>query len=408
LITAKYAGVEVAVPKFELGKDNKTEAFLAKNPNGKLPVLDTPQGPLFESNAIARYLARLRPDAALYGSSFYESALVDQWIEFSTNELEPARSVWLYTVSGALPSQNPKPLQEAKKDVENALRILDQHFLTHTYLVGNTVTLADITIFTALLDLYAKVLAPVIQNKFANLFRWLNTIGHQTHVASVVGQLVFATEEAQPTKLTKAAFAPAAQKPAAIAGAAAPKPAAKPATKPADDEDDDDKPKPKPKSALDELPPSPMVLDTMKKLAFSKRPMLPDFFEQFWPQFDAAGYSWYVFHYKYNSENTVFFKTGNLVGGFVQRSDAARKYSMGVINVYGNKDEETPPFKVSGAWLFRGPGISAEMTEENPDCEYYEWKKMDCSSEKDRQLIKDQFMAENLDNEPILDRRYFK
>lgn len=398
LIAAKYVGVEIKTPAFEFGVFNKTPEFMAKNPSGKVPVLDTENGSIYESNAIARYVARMRPDAGLLGASFYENALVDQWIDYSTNELEPARGVWVYTIMGALPSQNPKPLQEAKKDVEKALAILDAHFLHNTFLVGNHVTLADITVFCALLEGYTKLFAPALQKKFANVLRWFNTVANQPQVAAVVGKVTFATAEAQPAKAApaKKEAAPKEEKPKA---AAAPKPAA---------DDEDEKPAPKKTNPLDELPASPMVLDTIKKLAFSQRPILSDFFEQLWPQFDAAGYTWYVFHYKYNSENTVYFKTGNLIGGFVQRSDAARKHSMGVINVYGNEDEETGPFKVSGAWLFRGPGVSAEMIEENPDSEYYEWKKVDVSTPEGKQLIKEQFMAEQLEGEKVLDRRYFK
>ncbi|KAL0909400.1 hypothetical protein M5K25_020274 [Dendrobium thyrsiflorum] len=42
------------------------------NPIGKVPVLETPDGPVFESNAIARYVTRLKADNPLYGSSLIE------------------------------------------------------------------------------------------------------------------------------------------------------------------------------------------------------------------------------------------------------------------------------------------------------------------------------------------------
>ena len=412
LIPAKYAGIDVKVPAFEFGKDNKTPEFLAKNPAGKIPVLDTPTGPLFESNAIARYIARLSPQAGLYGSSAYEQAQVDQWVDFSANELEPARGVWLYTVSGTLPSNNPKPLQEAKKDVEAALKLLNTHFLHNTYLVGQAVTIADIAIFSALIDVYGKLLSPQTQKLYPNLLRWFNTIANQPEVSAVVGQVTFATTEGVPAPAAKGGKADkgekadkAGEKKEAAKKEDKPKPAPKPA---ADDDDDDDKPKEKARNPLDDLPPTTMQLDPIKKLAFSQRPILSDFFEQLWPQFDYSGYTWYTLHYKYNNENTVYFKTGNLVGGFIQRSDAARKYSMGVLNVYGNEDEETGPWKVSGAWMFRGPAIIQEMIEENPDQEYYEWRKQDVSTDAGKAAVKEQFFAEKIEGEPVLDRRYFK
>lgn len=36
LIAAKYAGVAIDVPRFQMGVDNKTPAFLKLNPNGKV------------------------------------------------------------------------------------------------------------------------------------------------------------------------------------------------------------------------------------------------------------------------------------------------------------------------------------------------------------------------------------
>ena len=65
LIAAEYTGVEVEVPEFKVGEDNKKPEYLAKNPLGKIPTLETPEGCLFESNACARYIARLRPDKNL-------------------------------------------------------------------------------------------------------------------------------------------------------------------------------------------------------------------------------------------------------------------------------------------------------------------------------------------------------
>ena len=60
---AGWAGVPLEVVQpFVMGVDNKTPEFLAKNPFGKVPVLETPEGAcIFESNAIARFLAAVRP-----------------------------------------------------------------------------------------------------------------------------------------------------------------------------------------------------------------------------------------------------------------------------------------------------------------------------------------------------------
>jgi elongation factor 1-gamma len=54
-IAGKFTGLEIEAPAFQIGVDNKTPEFAAKFPLQKVPALETPEGPLFESNAIARY-----------------------------------------------------------------------------------------------------------------------------------------------------------------------------------------------------------------------------------------------------------------------------------------------------------------------------------------------------------------
>jgi hypothetical protein len=56
LIAAEFGGQKIEYPTtFKMGTDNKTPEFLKKNPNGQVPTLDTPDGPLWESTAIAKY-----------------------------------------------------------------------------------------------------------------------------------------------------------------------------------------------------------------------------------------------------------------------------------------------------------------------------------------------------------------
>ena len=88
LIAAEYNNVSIDIPEFKLNQDNLTEEFRRKSPLGRVPALETPVGTIFESNAIARYIARIRRDTELYGVSFFESAQVDSWIDFSAHDIE--------------------------------------------------------------------------------------------------------------------------------------------------------------------------------------------------------------------------------------------------------------------------------------------------------------------------------
>ena len=49
-------------------------------------------------------MARMRADTNMYGSSFFEAGLVDQWIEFAKNELDLPVGMWIYPVLGFIES----------------------------------------------------------------------------------------------------------------------------------------------------------------------------------------------------------------------------------------------------------------------------------------------------------------
>ena len=158
LIAAQYAGVSVEVPQpFTMGVDDKSPEFLAKSPTGKVPLLETSEGCVFQSNAIARYVARLRTDAGLFGATFFESAEVDSWIDWSWNELEVAAVFVTYPILGAMKT-NPGTMKKSVEDLKAALKVLNAHLTKKTYMVGETITLADIVIASTLVYPFSFVM----------------------------------------------------------------------------------------------------------------------------------------------------------------------------------------------------------------------------------------------------------
>jgi len=151
-----------------------------------------------------------------------------------------------------------------------------------------------------------------------------------------------------------------------------------------------------------------MSLDAVKKIFFAEKPFNPSFFNSFWTTFDPAGFSIYTITYKYDDENKILFMTGNAVGGFIQRAEDVRKYAFGTLSIIG-KDEESPPFKIVGSWIFRGAAIPKEMLDCD-DYSYYNWTKVDTTKTDVRKRIEALFTADSLGgaDENVIDRRYFK
>eukprot|EP01113_Clastostelium_recurvatum_P050073 TRINITY_DN93_c0_g1_i1.p1 TRINITY_DN93_c0_g1~~TRINITY_DN93_c0_g1_i1.p1 ORF type:complete len:423 (+),score=165.19 TRINITY_DN93_c0_g1_i1:83-1351(+) len=391
LIAAKYVGAKVTVNSIKMGEENKTPEFLKKNPFGKVPVMDTPEGPIFESNAIARYVAR-SGDNSLYGANAYEAAQVEQWMEATSSELDLPAMAWLLPIFGMIPN-NPQATAKAQQDVKKFLAILDNHLLTRTYLVGNGISLADIVVFCHLTHLFTKVIDTEARKPLVNLTRWFVTLQNQPNFKEVTGEI---------TLCAKAEVAPAApkkeEKPKAAPKAEAKKEEKpKPAAKPKKDEEDDGEEnyadeEPKAKNPLDLLPKSTFIMDEWKRV-YSNQDTRSQALPWFWQNLDKAGYCMYWCDYKYNTELSKVFMTSNLVGGFFQRLEKLHKYAFGSMLILG----EEPKLALHGVWLFRGSEIPADMTACD-DSEHYTWTPVKLDDENQKRLVEDYFAWDSKDS----------
>jgi glutathione S-transferase len=138
-----YRLVEVDILKGE----SRTPEFLAKNPNGQVPLLEAVPGRfLAESNAILWYLSRgtpLRPEHRL------DEAEALQWMFFEQHSLEPnlgAAYFWLTLVKGGRDLQQ-HALEDWMEEGNRSLAVMEAHLRHHRYFVTNRYTLVDIALF---------------------------------------------------------------------------------------------------------------------------------------------------------------------------------------------------------------------------------------------------------------------
>merc|ERR1711998_130269 len=190
LIAAKYVGVDIATPEFEFGKDNKSKEFLAKNPMGKVPVLETDKGFLFESGAILRYISRLSPATGLAGNSFYEQALVDQWIDLASSELDNVLAPWVYPVIFPNFPKNDETQKQSKDKASRSLAALNTYLEAHTFLAGERITAADIAVAGSLLQPMQTVMDADYRKAYPNVVRWFMTCVNQPQFKKVLGNVV--------------------------------------------------------------------------------------------------------------------------------------------------------------------------------------------------------------------------
>jgi glutathione S-transferase len=133
------------------GTLHKTDAFLAAHPFGNVPAAFSPDGKvgIFESNAIARAVARLAPrDVGLYGRDAYGASRIDGFLDAS---LVFAREAQVYLLDLGSRRASPIAHDRARTARDAYLGGIDQALAPdRRFLVGDDLTLADIVFATEL------------------------------------------------------------------------------------------------------------------------------------------------------------------------------------------------------------------------------------------------------------------
>merc|ERR1712024_397050 len=178
----------------KFGETNKSPEFLKKFPLGKVPAIEGSDGVLLtESNAIAYYVAN---DELRGGSDASARAQVVQWMAMADNEILPAACTWVFPTMGIM-QFNKNATERAKEDVKTALKSLNDHLLTRTFLVGERLSLADIAVACTMLSLYKQVLDPAFRKPFVNVTRWFTTVVNQPNVKAVLGEVTLCAKMAE-------------------------------------------------------------------------------------------------------------------------------------------------------------------------------------------------------------------
>eukprot|EP00501_MAST-03F_sp_TOSAG23-6_P002509 GSMAST32.ASY1.ANO1.2646.1 assembled CDS len=390
LIAARYAGVD-------MGTSNETPEFKKLSPLCKVPVLVTEDGPLLESNSIARYFGKIAVSKNLCGANFFEQCQVDSWLDWCSNELEIPVTMWVFPIFGFLPP-NPKSVQKAKKDTATALNVLEAHLKSRSYMVGEAITLADICLVSTLVYPMKMVFDFAFRKAFPCVTRWFLTCVAQKEFAAVVGDVILCTTAMQLPKPAKKEKAKKAKK--------KPQAAAKPKVK---------KPA-RVKHPLDTLEKSDFSLDAWKKVYSNSKSievLYKSFDDYFCSKFDSKGFSiWESCKMKTDDKEAPEnikdddWKCSNAVGGLVARFEEIRKWAFGVYHILDDFDKRGY-HPIEGLMIIRGQ--DKQFFSCNPEFNLYSWRKLEMSNPEDKKRIRDIICGwDNCGDVPIYDSKVFK
>jgi glutathione S-transferase len=179
-------GIEIPTVDVNLYRmEQLSPEFLAINPGGTVPVLETDDGLyLTECVAICRYIERLHPEPNLFGTSASAEALTLMWDNIVENEGMPAVAEVLRNLSpgfahhvfpGPLEvEQIPELVERGRGRTEQFLDRVGQRLSEAPYLSGEEFSIADITLlatveFATWVDIDATASRPSIADWYARV-----------------------------------------------------------------------------------------------------------------------------------------------------------------------------------------------------------------------------------------------
>ena len=147
---AHELGITLEIVEVDLRKgENRSEAFLALNPNAKVPVLVDDDFVLWESRAINAYLASQKSEQGLYPEDPKKRALVDQWSYWQATHLGPAMQrvafERLLKSKFGMGEPDEKALEGPLKDIAQFLAVLDENLSDKDWVAGE-LSIADFAV----------------------------------------------------------------------------------------------------------------------------------------------------------------------------------------------------------------------------------------------------------------------
>jgi glutathione S-transferase len=164
---------------------NDQPQFLARNPNGVVPMIEDGDFVLWESNAIVRYLAgQYAPDSALYPGSAKARAQADKWMDWTTSSFAgPFRTVFWGVLRTPAAQQDWHQINVAKVTVEGLLRIVDKALAAQPYLSGAAFGMGDIPLGSFI---YAWFEMPIERIDLPHLKAWYERLQQRPAYRSAV------------------------------------------------------------------------------------------------------------------------------------------------------------------------------------------------------------------------------
>ena len=442
LHTAYVLGIELPLEDIKLEEKEKRNTFDQKIPTKTFPFLETKEGNISQSDAIIYYLCqKYKPE--LLGQNAFEKAKIMQWTEFANCEISRCNRSIIYPIFG-WDELNKDDYNRDNNKIKEYLKCLEKELEKNEFIIGNKITLADISLFAKTRFLMMFHLPEQMRNKlFPKLNKWFENLMNTKEAMKAYGRTVLCKTPMKPfagkinknkpekeNKENKEEKDKNKEKEKDKNKNKKDKKEKKDKQKDKKENEQKEKPKQEKKekekepyipgllevprfnikeienNPLDSLPPSKFDLAKFKEEFINSKDKANSL-NEFWKTFDPEGYSlWYIEYNNSPNECVTLFRTCVIKGDILEQLKYFKKYCFGVLGAYGGNGA----YKIKGCLLWRGKDIPEEIKAIN--CfNKMSFRKLDCNVEKDKELVKEYWTkineSEKVFDLPAIDARYF-
>jgi|SRR5216683_3629469 glutathione S-transferase len=163
---------------------NDDPAYLAMNPNGRVPTIKHGDKIVWESNSILRYLCAVFGGAHLHPIDPFRCSEVERWMDWQLATLNPPMTTMLIGYyRTAEEKRDAAALVAARREASRCWRIVENFIADRPYLTGSELSLADICNGILVHRWYSY---PIERPELPNIDRWYQILslrrGFQEHV----------------------------------------------------------------------------------------------------------------------------------------------------------------------------------------------------------------------------------
>jgi glutathione S-transferase len=151
---------------------NHEPAYLALNPNGRVPTIVDEGFVLWESNSIVRYLCAKHGMGTLCPSELQRRVDMERWMDWQQTTLRPRFHALFDALKDTVPPDD-VTLRSLEKAMDDAWNILDAQLAKHPFVADIDLTMADIP-FCYIVNRWYKL--PIEHRGLSNVKAWYDRL----------------------------------------------------------------------------------------------------------------------------------------------------------------------------------------------------------------------------------------